>query len=150
MLTNSPEDRQLVRHLYQDRGLSHRAIGRELGCSHTTVRLFMARNAIPARRPVSDATPALALSKILDRCTENAAGCWVWGGAKSPKGYGCVRYQGRVQRTHRVVYLLMVGSIPDGLELDHLCGNEPCCNPQHLEPVTGALNLARAKAAAVT
>jgi hypothetical protein len=38
----------------------------------------------------------------------------------------------------------MVGPVPEGLELDHLCENPPCCNPAHLEPVTHAENNRRA------
>jgi hypothetical protein len=46
--------------------------------------------------------------------------------------------------SHRAVYLTLKGSIPDGMDLDHLCRNPPCCNPDHLEPVTRRENLARA------
>jgi hypothetical protein len=45
---------------------------------------------------------------------------------------------------HRVAYELLVGPIPEGLELDHLCRNTRCVNPEHLEPVTGRENLMRA------
>lgn len=56
---------------------------------------------------------------------------------------------------HRVVYEELVGPIPDGLMLDHLCRVRHCVNPEHLEPVTNRENVLRgeghsAKAARAT
>jgi hypothetical protein len=48
---------------------------------------------------------------------------------------------------HRVAYELVIGQIPAGLELDHLCRNVVCVNPAHLEPVTRAENMRRRSAA---
>lgn len=50
---------------------------------------------------------------------------------------------GRTGLAHRVAYEALVGRIPDGLTLDHLCENKRCVNPDHLEPVTRAENLRR-------
>jgi hypothetical protein len=50
-------------------------------------------------------------------------------------------------KVHRVVYRLLVGTIPEGLTLDHLCFVPCCCNPDHLEPVTRAENTRRQMAA---
>jgi HNH endonuclease len=64
-------------------------------------------------------------------------GCWLWKGHLS-NGYGCIGEGGRKGRdllVHRVVYELLRGPIPHGLELDHLCRDRACCNPDHLEPV---------------
>lgn len=69
--------------------------------------------------------------------------CWEWQRARSPLGYGRLRFQGRYWFVHRLMWVLLVGPIPDGLELDHLCFNPCCCNPDHLEPVTHAENLRR-------
>lgn len=70
-------------------------------------------------------------------------GCWVWTGALNASGYGAVGRDSKVLRVHRVTYELLVGPIPDGLQLDHLCRNRACCNPEHLEPVTNRENWLR-------
>ena len=77
--------------------------------------------------------------------------CWNWTAGTSAKGYGCFRlggHDGKRTSAHRVAYELLVGPIPDGLELDHLCRNRRCVNPDHLEPVTGDENKRRSPAMA--
>ena len=68
-----------------------------------------------------------------------AGECWLWTGATPIPGhqYGQFRdeHSNRVQ-AHRWSYEFFVGPIPDGLYVDHLCRNEACVNPQHLQPVT--------------
>lgn len=51
---------------------------------------------------------------------------------------------------HRVVYEALVGPIPDGLQLDHVCRNRACVNPAHLEPVTALENTRRSALAKLT
>lgn len=82
--------------------------------------------------------------QVLATVTAAADTCWLWPGAVI-KGYGSVRLAGekRTRLAHRVVYELLAGPIPAGLELDHLCRTTLCCNPAHLEPVTHAENIAR-------
>ena len=74
---------------------------------------------------------------------EQADECWEWTGSRGPAGHGQVWHDGTNQTVYRVIWEDMVGPIPEGLELDHLCRNPPCCNPDHLEPVTHAENMRR-------
>jgi hypothetical protein len=70
-------------------------------------------------------------------------GCWNWTGSVNEKGYGRLSVNGKPRRAHRLAYEHMIGEIPQGLELDHLCKNRRCVNPWHLEPVTHLVNVAR-------
>lgn len=72
-------------------------------------------------------------------------GCWLWPGSLRSAGYAQVKWQGRPTLAHRVAYELLVGPIPDGLELDHTCNVVRCVNPAHMEPVTHAENRRRSQ-----
>lgn len=79
------------------------------------------------------------------RITES--GCWEWTGARTKRGYGLIRVDGKALRAHQASYRVFVGDVPPGLELDHLCMNRACFNPAHLEAVPHAVNSRRAEAA---
>jgi len=94
---------------------------------------------------------ALFWSKV--RKTES---CWIWTGnayrAKAKHrtmGYGRVHFSKEGYKlAHRAVYELLVGPIPGGLTLDHLCRNPICVNPKHLDLVTMRENILRGRGAA--
>lgn len=69
--------------------------------------------------------------------------CWVWTGYTTQLGYGQVKIAQRCYYAHRVAYTELVGDVPAGLVLDHLCRNPRCVNPDHLEPVPQRLNVLR-------
>lgn len=78
--------------------------------------------------------------RISDKFRIAADGCWMWTASFGTEGYGQVHYEKPAQRAHRVVYMLLVGTIPDGAQLDHTCFNRACVNPDHLRPVTHKQN----------
>lgn len=93
-------------------------------------------------------TPDLLPPNIAAKITVGESGCWLWTASLNFKGYGvaCPGPAGRKAMAHRYAYETLVGPIPDGLQLDHLCRVRNCVNPAHLEPVTASENQRRAKA----
>ena len=86
------------------------------------------------------------LSKV---SVEPNTGCWLWAAQVSPDGYGKFVFEGG-QLAHRFSYETTNGSIPDGLQIDHLCRQRSCVNPEHLEAVTQAENMRRGIKGALT
>lgn len=76
--------------------------------------------------------------------------CWEWK-ATTAGGYGSFALsrselapdQRRHVEAHRIAYQLLIGPVPDGLQLDHLCRNQMCVNPYHLDPVPQRINMLR-------
>jgi hypothetical protein len=69
-------------------------------------------------------------------------GCWWWTGTLNRR-YGVFSVRGKNIGAHRFAYEKLVGPIPEGLFLDHLCMNPTCVNPSHLEPVAPGENTLR-------
>ncbi len=90
----------------------------------------------PAPTPFAD-----RIWQYVDRTPHD--GCWLWTAGCNSLGYGRTSEGGRDLYAHRVVYELLIGPIPDGTELDHLCRTPACVNPRHLEPVTHRENIRR-------
>jgi len=97
--------------------------------------------------------PADLPARLSQRITVAPNGCWLWTGHISPDGYGMAWWGRRdggpdqMLGAHRLVYHLLVGRVPDGLQLDHVrergCVHRNCVNPAHLEPVTSGENTRR-------
>src|SRR5882724_11171101 len=73
-----------------------------------------------------------AFDRLFNRTIVLDNGCWEFIGARHTQGYGLLRYNGKQARAHRVAYDLVVGDIPDGIQVLHICDNPPCVNPEHL------------------
>ena len=99
--------------------------------NHTAERRFFAK--VNWSGPLPDYNPSLGP-------------CWIWTAATYRNGYGSFGTNGRNSGTrlvHRFAYELLVGPIPKGLDLDHLCRVRHCVRPKHLEPVTRLENVRR-------
>lgn len=82
--------------------------------------------------------------RVLRRIHIAASGCWEYQGALT-HGYGMIRDSraGKNMMAHRAVWEHLRSSIPEGYQIDHLCRNKRCVNPDHLEPVTASENTRR-------
>lgn len=94
-----------------------------------------------------------AADRIWQFIDKTPGGCWIWTGSRGQNGYGLFQVDGRSTQAHRFVYVALVGPIPDGHQIDHLCHSfsescdggpacphRPCVNPLHLQPVTPRTN----------
>lgn len=63
--------------------------------------------------------------KLVDSCLE-------WTGSRNEHGYGSIRVNRALLKTHRFAWQLSYGEVPHGLDVLHRCDNPPCCNPAHL------------------
>ena len=81
--------------------------------------------------------PAPVMQRIIPRLViDPDTHCWNFAGRRSPLGYGYVGIGKQLYLVHRVVFEHIVGTIPEGHVLHHLCDNPSCANPEHLLAVT--------------
>ena len=124
----------------------------ELACERCGVTFFVAAGRLKFRagrfcsRACAWAPVPLAV-RFEAKVERLPSGCWRWTGSLTKKGYG--RFNGgggresKILPAHRVSFQLAGRTIPAGLQLDHLCRNRWCVNPDHLEAVTGKVNMER-------
>ena len=74
------------------------------------------------------------------------SGCREWQAQIGNHGYGVFYAQNKCMLAHRYSYEATLNDIPAGYQIDHLCKNRKCVNPEHLEPVTQTENIARGNA----
>lgn len=75
---------------------------------------------------------------------DKSGDCWVWTAKATSHGAGWFKPGGRGINplyAYRFSYELLVGPVPDGMELDHQCHNRLCVRPDHLRPVSHKQNL---------
>lgn len=84
------------------------------------------------------------------RVGRTGTACWEWSGHLNHAGYGDFNHghRGVTRLAHRLVYEALVGPIPEGLDIDHLCRNRACVNPAHMEVVTRKVNVLRGESVA--
>lgn len=125
------------------------------GCDHALYRVGLCRGHYARRAKYGDdfdRAPIFQWGSYSERIfgrIDASGPCWEWLGFRNDRGYGVMTFQRVSRYVHRRVWELLVGPVPQGLELDHLCRNHACCNPDHLEPVTHAENVRRGASAAV-
>lgn len=156
---NHPQNAQEYRAWFADKYPAVRLGTCACGCgdktpvnSRTNVKLFKFKGE-PARFRHGHGTKRLrSVDDLLANCDVISAGydtpCRLWRGSLTEQGYGDARgYCDGRRRAHVVAYEHTHGSVSEGLELDHLCRNRRCINPNHLEPVTHKVNVQRGRAA---
>lgn len=89
----------------------------------------------------TDVERAQAFWSKVDKSAGEQA-CWIWNGAVTTHGYGCVAHKGRVLGAHKVAYLISKGDVPQGLQVRHSCDKPLCVNPSHLSIGTLQDNMA--------
>lgn len=85
--------------------------------------------------------------RFLNKINPQENGCWLWTGSLDKGGYGRFAFRGSNHKASRVAYMLWIGTIPEGYQVDHVknrgCTSRACVSPDHLEAVTQKINMDR-------
>ena len=88
--------------------------------------------------------------RLVLKSETDSDGCWIWNGWINYKGYGQLKFKQKTLIAHRASYMIFVGQIPEGFDVDHtchsddpekcgsykICKHRACINPEHLEAVS--------------
>lgn len=118
-------------------GLNYEQIANHFGITKQRVGQILAVGKNGIRRP----TVQDPMQRFFDK-VKKTSNCWLWLGGKTPHGYGRFWDGEQVVYAHRYSFSL-IGALIDGLEIDHLCRNRACVNPDHLEQVDHKTNVYR-------
>ena len=114
-----------------------------------SVRTLLSEPRSALCRPCSVLAPPLIV-RFRASYVVNDNGCWIWTRLLNRYGYAEMKVDNRSRGGHRVAYELLIGPIPNGLQIDHLCRVRACVNPAHLEAVTAQVNTLRSTNFAAT
>ena len=114
----------------------------QCGCGRLTKRSTTSSVRLWRRYWMNHAEEDVVKPVVVEIGTGYDTPCWVWQHSLCA-GYGRISVDGQVGMAHRAYYERVIGPIPEGLVLDHLCRCTACVNPAHLEPVTQRENLRR-------
>jgi hypothetical protein len=119
-------------------------LAREFGIAYSTLHQRLLKFGPPARKR-GQRENVSAIDRFWKYVMpEPNSGCWLWLGKHNKiNDYGFFYFNGRFHTAQRAAWILLRGPIPDGMQIDHLCRNPACVNPDHLEPVTKEVNLSR-------
>lgn len=121
-------------------GRTQNEIVKEVGASRSRVSrwinsAFHENNLLSERRRI-ETRERTDIQRLFDRIDfQSSDQCWTWLGARKANGYGDFSGSYGREPAHRATYQFFVGSIPEGMEIDHACCNPSCVNPHHLQPV---------------